>query len=162
MAKEVDRIRVILESEEGKEKLIEYNLTLDQVVDRLKDHYKRFDRLNRNKKNPSTWKFADLSSPERILSEVAELMQADKITDRKKAVMSRLKEIPERKLLWALNQIEAIVDLAADSANSPVDLEDTVDVEYQKLEQDRKRLEARMADYQARKASRGGRVAKED
>ena len=76
--------------------------------------------------------------------------------------MSRLKEIPEKKMLWALNQIEAIVDLAADSANSPNDLEDTVDVEFQKLEQDQKRLDARIADYKARKAAaRNGREAQE-
>ena len=162
MIAELEKIKTILETAEGKERLVDYKLSEKQVLDRLEDHYKRFDRLNRNKKNPSTWKFTDITDPERLLNEVALLIQADELTERKRSVMSRLKEIPEKKMLWALNQIEAIVDLAADSANSPNDLEDTVDVEFQKLEQDQKRLDARIADYKARKAAaRNGREAQE-
>lgn len=161
MVAEVEKIKTILETAEGKERLTAYKLSEKDVLDRLEDHYKRFDRLNRNKKNPSTWKFANITDPDRLLNEVALLMQADKITSRKKAVISRLKEIPEKKMLWALSQIEAIVDLAADSANSPNDLEDMVDVEYQKLEQDQRRIEARLAEYKARKAARGGKEAQE-
>lgn len=162
MIAELEKIKTILETAEGKERLLDYKLSEKQVLDRLEDHYKRFDRLNRNKKNPSTWKFADITNPDRLLNEVALLIQADELTERKRSVMSRLKEIPEKKMLWALNQIEAIVDLAADSANSPNDLEDTVDVEFQKLEQDQKRLDARIADYKARKAAaRNGREAQE-
>lgn len=161
MVAELEKIKTILETDEGKERLTAYKLSQKDVLDRLKDHYKRFERLNQNKKKPSTWKFADITDPDRLLNEVALLMQADKLTERKKAVIKRLKEIPEKKMLWALSQIEAIVDLAADSANSPNDLEDTVDVEYQKLEQDQRRLEARIAEYKARKAARGGKEAQE-
>lgn len=161
MIAELEKIKTILETDEAKERLTAYKLSEKDVLDRLEKHYKRFDKLNSNKKIPSKWKFADVTDPDRLLNEVALLLQADKITSRKQAVMGRLKEIPEKKMLWALSQIEAIVDLAADSANSPNDLEDTVDVEYQKLEQDQRRLEARIAEYKARKAARGGKEAQE-
>ena len=161
MEQEIARIKTLLETEAGKEALSAYNLELDKDIERLEKHAERFKSLNANKKTPSKWLFQGLIDPERILKEVAELLQNDKLYDRRKAVMKKLSQLPEKKLLWCLSQVEAIVDLATDVTNTADSLDELIDVELLKLKRDEEILKARMADYEARKKSRYGTKAEE-
>lgn len=141
----MEKIIALLEDQKSVEILSANEITVEDAVERVKQHRKTFQRLNytedgqpkktdkKGKPIESKWDFEGITDPERIANKVVALIISDRRTERKRSLFRKLDFIPDKKEDEVLTQMEALIEIALDTEGT---LEEAVDVEQIKLERD--------------------------
>lgn len=114
--------------------------TVKQAQERLEKHYKAYKRLSKGNKDAS-WKFENVTDPERLANMVLELLKIDDFRDRKKQILNKLEDLPEKRREIVLKQVEALMEIALNDDQ----FEKSLDLERVRLEQEIRRYDLKIA-----------------
>lgn len=136
LRRDMENQKKLLEDPKAAEIIQGNNFTVKQAQERLEKHYQAYKRLNKG-----TWKFENVTDPERLANEVLEFLKIDDFRDRKKKIMDKLEDLPEKRREIVLKQVEALMEIALNDDQ----FEKSLDLERVRLEQEIRRYDLKIA-----------------
>lgn len=143
--------------------LAENGYTTVDAAKRVTKHFENWKRLSKDGKREITvkstgekktveskWLFDGSFSPEKLAQMVIELLNLDKLTQRRKSLYTRIAQLPEYRQEKVLLQLESYLDMAEDDES----IDDTLDLEETKLNREQQLIEQRAKEIEARLAAK--------
>lgn len=136
LRRDMENQKKLLEDPKAAEIIQGNKFTVKQAQERLEKHYKAYKRLNKG-----TWKFENVTDPERLANMVLDFLKNDDFRDRKDKILKKLEDLPEKRREIVLKQVEALMEIALNDDQ----FEKNLDLERVRLEQEIRKYDLKIA-----------------